>query len=1468
MFNMHNNMCIKLIKNVRRRGRMKKKTKRILIKCREYLALILVVVLVMSSNMTEMHIKGMNNSVNLIENGTLRTYTFSYSGSTQTFVVPIDGWYTIELWGAQGGADNAWGAGVNCVGPVLGGTGAYIRADVYLYKDETIYVNVGGGGTHAGNQPFDYHVDTETGAKLLNSRSGAGWNGGGAPTCNNNWGPSGGGGGATDVRIGDNNINSRFIVAGGGGGTCAYNWGGGGGRLFYNAVNGVLYDNNNATGLSLDYHTYSKFYGEDCLEKDNDSGCDSGAGGGGGYYGGNSGLDGNHSSTGGASYIGNADDTSKRALTFNNIYHKAGAKAPDSVSNYNSLVSAGIKSTGVEEPSGTKEYYESMGISYETRGYFHSQSNGWNGYAKITYEIKESKLTFDPNGGTLRNPGSNLYNSGHTGSNYVYTFYGTELYNNMSGDIPTRSGYNFLGWWAQKSDGSEEKIYGSTGGYVESSYWDSAGRWKHSGDVTVKAHWEKAKYSLTYDYTTNGGTSWNGGTNPKSVTYGDSATLSYTASKSGWSHIGWNTDPNAQVGLSSYTMPANNATLYAIFKKDITVTYKDYYNNSIAQNKTETKTIYNTETSTTFTAPSVRNGLSGWSSRDGWASSTAADASVAYSNGATVTLSSSTTLYGLYSRTVTLSYNGNGATSTPSAQTGNYAYASASGNTKGYEFTLANAPSFLGYTFEKWHLGSLSGTAYNAGAKYTTSSDATMYAGKTANGYTINYERGSTNSGQGNYTQSATWDNTFSLLSNSFTGRGYTLAFNLNTGNANIAGKNAGTASSSSASTSSSATSVASKTGNLSFKNWYVRSAEYNQGSYYNAGQSAKFNFVATSGGNAYLTAQWNSTTLNNFSSTSMTGYTFNGWYDSAVGGNKVTSVTVSPDTSAYSNTLYAHWTPNNYTLTFNYNQPSNATSNVANNGTANKTVTFDNQIGTLPEPSLTGWVFNGWYIDGVKITSSTLYQYSSNKTAVASWTANTYTVRLWSNKPTNALSNVAGCSPSGWTWNSSGYYYRTFTYDTESNLPEIASTFTLTEYTGSGWFKEAGCINLIGIGTRKWNLSATKNATVNLYAKWVDTTGPRITVTPNKTTSANADNNAVKNINITIKVDELGAGLSSSNEYKYAISTSSTSVPASWTAYSNTTGASGFSVTLPEVGKSTDGYYYLWVKQISDRSGNISTSSSAISTVSGCFVYGVYVFDNTAPTGHGNYTETIDTLGIYGSHNPYQLAEVYDGADNISGISRIYLKLTDKSNGNSAEYDLTLSGGRYSVQYNMYENNNINNGDTIRIELIAVDKVGNSINFEINNVNFGRDLYGYDVTKEVMNWVEESTRVYCRDNFRIEAYNDDGNGGQSIRAGADGTMYIYTYGKVDSISVNYPTLTTFIREVTDKPMNIVRQLIGKSKFVLTNTVFRIPLYSDKTAYLDNYVTAHKGGEEQIRKFTVTVEGSILDDLMTILPYR
>ena len=111
------------------------------------------------------------------------------------------------------------------------------------------------------------------------------------------------------------------------------------------------------------------------------------------------------------------------------------------------------------------------------------------------------------------------------------------------------------------------------------------------------------QYLLTYDYSTNGGQSVE--LDKEYMLSGSNVNLDNTATKEGWAFVGWNTDKDAQIGLKEYQMPKENTTLYAIYSKDLKVTYeKEDTVESIGKNE-DACTIYNNETSCEVTLPEI-----------------------------------------------------------------------------------------------------------------------------------------------------------------------------------------------------------------------------------------------------------------------------------------------------------------------------------------------------------------------------------------------------------------------------------------------------------------------------------------------------------------------------------------------------------------------------------------------------------------------------------------------------------------------------------------------------------------------------------------------------------------------------------------------------------------------------------------------------------------------------------------------
>ena len=642
----------------------------------------------------------------------------------------------------------------------------------------------------------------------------------------------------------------------------------------------------------------------------------------------------------------------------------------------------------------------------------------------------------------------------------------------------------------------------------------------------------------------------------------------------------------------------------------------------------------------------------------------------------------------------------------------------------------------------------------------------------------------------------------------------------------------------------------------------------------------------------------------------SRVGYTFAGWNRSADGtadnGSNyrdkavVKNLTLIPGGTA---TLYAQWKPLEYTLTFDYSKPGNATGTVTGADEASRKVTFDSSIGRLPEPQLTGWVFEGWCVDGTIVNGSytggtrlngdDIWHYTSDKTAFARWTPVKYEVRLHSSVPDEALGTLvkpsdSGLTASGWTWKENEYYSAVFTYDTESLLPAAPDTYSIvytaggqdtTEYAISGWYKNSLLSDYTGGGEiKKWNLSAAGGAVIDLYPSWRDTSAPVIDVTPAHTVNPDADNDAVRSIDITITVTEHGSGLRTDNSYEYGFSASASALPSEWESYGSASSPSGFTTSLPDLGASMDGYYYLWVRQVMDNSGSLSVSPSALATVNSCHVYGIYVFDNTAPSGKTEYTENNITLGLYNdtiTDSPYAVMTIHDPHDDIAGIEGYVLRVSDAADpSNSVDLAFTPDDGTgtYICRFNLYDSLlGAENIEQVRMCIVSKDKLGNEATIPITRYDFGTLQTGAAIRAEDIGYrdVENADEyVYERDNFRVEAYIEAVTGGTQFKAGQWGMVRIYTFGYVDEVEIDFGSLMNYYNPQYDRLPTLIKTTIDSRLSLMHRHEFSVPLYCTDSSFNDTKVIGYKKGGMEQRYVVYNVKGSILDDIRTILKYK
>ncbi len=186
-------------------------------------------------------------------------------------------------------------------------------------------------------------------------------------------------------------------------------------------------------------------------------------------------------------------------------------------------------------------------------------------------------------------------------------------------------------------------------------------------------------------------------------------------------------------------------------------------------------------------------------------------------------------------------------------------------------------------------------------------------------------------------------------------------------------------------------------------------------------------------------------------------GYTFAGWNTVAGGGGTSYANAASYPFTA-SSTLYAQWTVNHYTVTFDANTgtgtmaPQSANYNVATALTSNSF-------------TKTGYTFAGWNTvaggTGTAYANAASYPFTASTTLYAQWTINQYTVTFDANTGTGTMAPQSA------------------NYNVATAL--TSNSFTKTGYTFSGWNTLAG-----GTGTAYANAASYPfTASTTLYAQW-----------------------------------------------------------------------------------------------------------------------------------------------------------------------------------------------------------------------------------------------------------------------------------------------------------------------------------------------------------------------------------------------
>ena len=710
-------------------------------------------------------------------------------------------------------------------------------------------------------------------------------------------------------------------------------------------------------------------------------------------------------------------------------------------------------------------------------------------YAHWTANTYTNTLNYNANGGS----------GAPSAQTATVTYPNTQSKFTVSTTKPTKSGYTFAGWYTAASGGTK----------AGTTYTVGSAKYAGNQSATLYAHWTANTYTNTLNYNANGGTGAPAA-QTASVTYPNTQskfTVSTTKpTRTGYTFAGWYTTATGGTKAgTTFTVGSNNnagnqsATLYAHWTANTytnTLSYNANGGSGAPANQTATVTYPNTQSK--FTVSTTKPSRTGYTFA-GWYTTATGGTKV----GSTYTLGSnnyagnqSATLYAHWtanSYTNTLSYNANGGSGAPSAQTATVTYP----NTQS-KFTVSTTkPTKSGYTFAGWYTaasgGTKVGTTYTVGSNnYAGNQSATLYAQWTANTYTVVYNSNKPSTASNNVSgtmsnSTHTYDVSKALNKNTYSLKGW----RFNGWNRQPNGSGTGYSDGQSV---LNLTDVNGGTVTL-YAQWVPNTYTVTYNS--NKPSTASGSVTGSTANSSHTYDVAKNLTTNGFA---LTGYTFNGWNSQPNGsgtrysdGQSVSNLT---DVNGGTVTLYAQWTANSYNLAYNLNDTSGS-SRASMSTTPPSSAKWDTAFSVV-NPTRVGYTFTGWTI--TNMDSNTHYFGTATSTATSSSgrketsyknlraTSGTVTFTAQWTANTNIVYTV-----NHYTANLDGVNYTLHSTDNKTGTADATVTLADLKKTITGFTYKEGKVNgavvttttILADGSRVINLYYSRNTYTNSISHW-----------------------------------------------------------------------------------------------------------------------------------------------------------------------------------------------------------------------------------------------------------------------------------------------------------------------------------------------------------------------------------------------